>query len=186
MKMIVGLGNPTKKYQKTRHNIGFMVLDKLALKLDVSFSKEKNGGLYAKTIVKGEHLILLKPQKYMNLSGEVLLSFMNYYKIAITDLLIIYDDLDLKLGQYKLKAKGGSAGHNGLKNIELHLKTQNYQRLKLGISKQKGFNSSSYVLRPFSFFEKKKVVLTIDKAVEISMAFMDESFINLMNKYNQR
>lgn len=184
MKIIVGLGNPSKRYQKTRHNVGFMVLDKLALKLDVSFNKEKDGGLYAKTMVEGEHLLLLKPQKYMNLSGEVLLFFINYYKIAITDILIIYDDLDLKIGQYKLKARGSSAGHNGLKNIEHHLKTQNYQRLKIGINNQKGFDARSYVTRPFSFFERKKIASTVEKAAEIAIAFVNESFLNLMNKYN--
>lgn len=186
MKLIIGLGNPTKRYQKTRHNIGFMVLDKLSVSLNVSFDKEKNGGLYTKTIVNGVHLILLKPQRYMNLSGEVLLAFMKYYKIELTDLLIVHDDLDLKLGQYKLKVKGGSGGHNGLKDIEHYLKTQNYQRLKIGIANHKGFEASNYVLKPFSFFERKRISLIIDKAVEIAISFIDNDYLYLMNKYNQK
>ena len=120
MKLIVGLGNPGNEYKNTRHNIGFMVLDKIADKLNESFNKENFSGKYFMTNINGEKTIFLKPQKYMNLSGEVVRDFVNFFKIDINDILIICDDLDTQVGTYRLRYKGSSGGHNGLKNIELH------------------------------------------------------------------
>ena len=144
MKLIVGLGNPGREYENTRHNIGFQTIDMYAEKLGVSITKSKFNGLYGEVMVSGEKVILLKPQSYINLSGEVIRSFVDFYKISVDDILIINDDLDLAVGTYKLKQKGSSGGHNGLKNIELHLGTQEYKRIKIGISNNKNIDTNSH------------------------------------------
>ncbi|MDD2202796.1 MAG: aminoacyl-tRNA hydrolase [Bacilli bacterium] len=184
MKLIVGLGNPGKEYNNTRHNIGFMVIDALAEKKDVTLDVNKNDALYTQTIIDGEKVILLKPQRYINLSGEVISEFINYYKIDIDDILIINDDLDIPLGSYKLKSHGSSAGHNGLKNIESHLKTAEYKRLKIGISNNKSIDTKNYVLGFFSKNDKKIVDEMLDKASDIALDFIKMDFLSLMNKYN--
>ena len=131
MKLIVGLGNPGHEYENTRHNVGFKTIDKYASILGVSITKSKFNGLYVETMTQNEKIILLKPQSYINLSGEVIRKFVDFYKISVDDILIIHDDLDLAIGTFKLKKKGSSGGHNGLKNIELHLGTQMYKRIKI-------------------------------------------------------
>lgn len=184
MKLIVGLGNYGKEYEKTRHNIGFMAIDAFALKYDFVFNKNKFQGLYAEGNLENEKVILLKPQKYMNLSGEVIREFIDYYKIAIEDILILCDDMDLEIGTYKLRYKGGSAGHNGLKNIESHLKTQEYKRIKIGISRNKNYDVVDYVLGKLSKEELDKLQPVLDKVPDIIHDFVTISFDNVMNKYN--
>lgn len=185
MKLIVGLGNPGKEYENTRHNIGFMVLDDYANKKNLTFAKSKDGGLYIKTCIENEEVILLKPQKYINLSGEVVIKFVKFYKINIDDILIINDDLDIELGKYKLKYKGSSGGHNGLKNIELHLGTQQYKRLKIGISNNKLLDTKDYVLGKLSSDEKLKLQTVINISSEIIDDYLHINFDKLMNKYNK-
>lgn len=185
MKLIVGLGNPGKEYENTRHNIGFMVLDDYANKKNLIFSKLKDCGLYIKTCIENEEVILLKPQKYINLSGEVVIKFVKFYKINIDDILIINDDLDIELGKYKLKYKGSSGGHNGLKNIELHLGTQQYKRLKIGISNNKLLDTKDYVLGKLSSDEKLKLQTVINISSEIIDDYLHINFDKLMNKYNK-
>lgn len=185
MKLIVGLGNPGKEYENTRHNIGFMVLDDYANKKNLIFTKSKDGELYIKTCIENEEVILLKPQKYINLSGEVVIKFVKYYKINIDDILIINDDLDIELGKYKLKYKGSSGGHNGLKNIELHLGTQQYKRLKIGISNNKLLDTKDYVLGKLSSDEKLKLQTVINISSEIIDDYLHINFDKLMNKYNK-
>ena len=124
MKLVVGLGNPEKKYEFTRHNCGFRAIDYYASKNNLSF-KSKFNGHYAETIVNNTKLILLKPQTYMNLSGESVIKFVNYYNINIEDILVIYDDVDFEVGKFKLRRGGSSGGHNGINNIIDLLKTQN-------------------------------------------------------------
>ena len=121
MKLIVGLGNPGLEYNNTRHNVGFMAIDKLSEYLSIEINKNKFDGLYGEGIINNEKIILLKPQKYMNLSGEVIKKYIDFYKIDIQDLLIINDDLDLPVGKIKIKYKGSCGGHNGLRNIEQNL-----------------------------------------------------------------
>ena len=146
MKLIVGLGNPGREYNKTRHNIGFMCVDKIAEYFNVSFDSNKFTGEYTQFNHNGEKIILLKPGKYMNLSGEVIRDFVNFFKINKEDILVICDDLDTKVGTYRLRYKGSSGGHNGLKNIELHLSTKDYKRIKIGISNDKNIDTKDYVL----------------------------------------
>ena len=141
--------------------------------------------MYIKTCIENEEVILLKPQKYINLSGEVVIKFVKYYKINIDDILIINDDLDIELGKYKLKYKGSSGGHNGLKNIELHLGTQQYKRLKIGISNNKLLDTKDYVLGKLSSDEKLKLQTVINISSEIIDDYLHINFDKLMNKYNK-
>lgn len=184
MKLIVGLGNPGKEYEKTRHNIGFMAVDEFAAINNLTFSKNKFDGLYLDTIINGEKVIILKPQKFINLSGDVISKYMEYFKIDINDLLIIHDDMDLDVGLFKIRYKGGSAGHNGLKNIESNLGTNQYKRIKIGISKNKNIDTVNYVLGKISndeFIAINKVLKQIPNIID---DFIKISFDNLMNKYN--
>ena len=130
MKLIVGLGNPGKEYDKTRHNMGFIVIDYFALKHNISINQEKFNGFYGEFNYNGEKVILLKPQKYMNLSGEVVKKYVDYFKVNINDILIISDDLDMAFGRYRLRLMGSSGGHNGLKNIEQNTLMTYYKRRK--------------------------------------------------------
>jgi len=184
MKLIVGLGNPGIKYENTRHNVGFMTLDCMATRLNLEFNKKKFNGIYFETYINGEKVIFLKPQKYINLSGEVIKSYINYFKINIKDMLVIHDELDLDLGTLRLKISGGNAGHNGLKNIDINLNTNEYKRLRIGISNDKTQDSVDYVLSNFNLREKKVLKEIIEKCIFIIEDFTIMSFINLMNKYN--
>jgi len=186
MKLIVGLGNPGKEYENTRHNIGFQTIDFFAQKLGITISKSKFNGLYVETSIHGEKVILLKPQSYINLSGEVIRKYVDFYKIAVSDVLIIHDDLDLEVGTFKVKKKGSSGGHNGLKNIELHLGTQEYCRIKIGISNNKKMDTKDYVLGKISNSEKELLNQVKAKVLFILVDYFHMSFDNLMNKYNEK
>ena len=186
MKLIVGLGNPGKEYVGTRHNMGFVMIDVFTKSLNTSITEEKFGGLYTKVNIEGENIILLKPQKYMNLSGEVIQKYVQYFKIDIDDILIISDDLDMQVGKIKLKLSGSSGGHNGLKNIELHLKTQNYKRIKIGISNNKNMDTKDYVLGKLSKEEKEAIEKIKNLMPNIFKDYLHTSFDNVMNKYNRK
>ena len=186
MKLIVGLGNPGREYENTRHNIGFMTIDKYAKKLGVSITKDKFNGLYGEVNINGEKVILLKPQSYINLSGEVIRKYIDFFKIDIDDILIIHDDLDLEVGTYKIKQKGSSGGHNGLKNIELHLGTQEYKRIKVGISNNKMMDTKDYVLGKLSKEENDKIEEVKDVVMNILDDYFKLDFDSLMGKYNHK
>lgn len=184
MKLIVGLGNPGKEYDRTKHNMGFMFLDYFVNKNNLPSFKEKFNGLYIDCIIDGQRTILLKPLSYMNLSGIVIKKYVDYFKINIDDILIICDDLDMPIGKLKLKYQGSSGGHNGLKNIEENIGTREYKRLKLGIGNNKEINTKDYVLSKFNNLQLK----TIDEQMKIVNGLLQDyfkvSFDKLMNKYN--
>ncbi|MCH5166799.1 MAG: aminoacyl-tRNA hydrolase [Erysipelotrichales bacterium] len=181
MKLIVGLGNPGKDYNKTRHNVGFMVLDSYLG--DVKWSSKFNG-LYYETKINDEKYIFLKPQTYMNLSGKCVCSFMNFYKLDYKDILVIHDDLDLEVGNYRIKVNSSSGGHNGIKDIINAISTDAFARLKIGISNNKGIDTKDYVLGPFSKSELKVIEGNYSNFYDIIEHF-DYNYINdLMNKYN--
>lgn len=187
MKLIVGLGNPGKEYNNTRHNIGFIFVDGY---VNSKFSsvdwKKKFNGLYYETINNGEKTIFLKPQSYMNLSGEVVSQFINYYKINVSDILVISDDMDLLTGNFKLKDKGSCGGHNGLRNIESCIGTAKYKRLKIGISKNNNIDSKDYVLGKFSSEDKnayKEIFIELNEVID---DFYLLPFSDLMSKYNRK
>lgn len=184
MKLIVGLGNPGKEYSNTRHNVGFMCIDKLSDYFNVSVNSTKFNGLYTQFNHNGEKIILLRPGKYMNLSGEVIRDFVNFFKIDINDILIICDDLDTPVGTFRLRYKGSSGGHNGLKNIEQHLSTKEYKRIKIGISNNKNIDTKDYVLGKFTKDEMDLINPIIDKMPNIIEDYLKLPFDNVMNKYN--
>jgi PTH1 family peptidyl-tRNA hydrolase len=185
MKLIVGLGNPGKQYEKTRHNIGFMVLDKLSADLDIPLDQAKHKGVFGSGIREGEKVILLKPLTYMNLSGESIRAVMDYYDIDIEDLLVIYDDLDLPLGRIRLRQKGSAGGHNGIKSTIAHLGTQNFNRIRVGIDRPKnGMNIADYVLSPFSKAEEQELGEVVDRCASACKQWLKTPFLQVMNEYN--
>lgn len=184
MKLIVGLGNPGKEYSNTRHNIGFMAIDRIVDSLNLNFDRSKFGGLYTSMNINGEKIIFLKPQEYINLSGNVIRKYMDFFDINVEDILIIHDDLDLDVGVMKLRTKGGSGGHNGLKNIEANLKSKDYRRIKIGISNNKMFDTKDYVLGKLVGDDKSKIDSILDKMPTLFKDFLNMTFENLMNKYN--
>ena len=186
MKLIVGLGNPGNEYTNTRHNIGFMVINKLLSLYNHEKLKEKFGGLYTEIIINNEKVIILMPQEYINLSGVVIKKFVDYYKIDINDILIINDDLDLNVGNFKLKPSGSSGGHNGLKNIEAMLKTKDYKRLKIGISNNKNIDTKDYVLGKINKDDMLLINKVIDTSMDILLDYMKMPFDQLMSKYNKK
>ena len=186
MKLIVGLGNPGKEYDNTRHNIGFSMLDNYVMTKKLGNYKLKYGGLYIKTKLFDEDVIFLKPQLFINLSGEVVKKYVDFYKINTDDILVISDDLDLEVGNFKLKPSGSSGGHNGLKNIELHLKTKEYKRLKIGISNKKNIDTKDYVLGKLNANENEMFKNEADEVINILDDYFNISFDKLMNKYNRK
>ena len=186
MKLIVGIGNPGKEYEHTRHNIGFDTIDLLVNKLEIQSSKEKFNGIYYEKIIDGEKIVLLKPQSYVNLSGTVVKKYVDYFKIDINNLLVISDDLDQKIGSYKLKNNSTSGGHNGLKNIEENLGTKNYKRLKIGINNGNKNSMIDYVLGRFNNEERKIIDDVIEIATDIIVDFIKMDFDKLMTKYNKK
>ncbi len=185
MKLIVGLGNPGKEYEKTRHNVGFMCIDKLSEYFGLELKSKKFSGLYTEFNFNGEKIFLLKPQKYMNLSGEVIRDFINFFKINIEDILVICDDLDTELGKYRLRYKGSCGGHNGLKNIEQNLSTKEYKRMRIGISDNENIDTKDYVLGKFTNDEIKLIQSVVDLVPNIINDYFNLPFDNLMNKYNK-
>ena len=184
MKLIVGLGNPGKEYAGTRHNCGFMVIDRLASKLNINVDQNKFKGLYAKVKYHGEDIILLKPQTYMNLSGESVNAVMNFFKIDKEDLLVIYDDLDMPVGKLRLRKTGSAGGHNGIKNIIAHLNSQDFKRIRVGIDRHKYMNVADYVLSRFSKVESEAIEQGIENAANAVLDYLDNDFNHAMNYYN--
>ena len=184
MKLIIGLGNPGDEYKNTRHNIGFMVIDYFAKLHNINIDKKKSNGLFEKFVYNNETVILLKPQSYMNLSGEVIKSYLKWFKIETEDILVISDDLDMEFGKIKLKEKGSSGGHNGLKNIEINIKTQEYKRLKIGISNNKNIDTKDYVLQKLNKEEQEKFKEILPITNKILEDFLTIDFERLMSKYN--
>ena len=186
MKLIVGLGNPGKEYENTRHNMGFMVIDAYIKKKDLKLDKNKFDGLYTKTKINGEEVIFLEPQTFMNSSGSCVKRIVDFYKIDIDDILVIHDDLDIDSFKIKLKESSSSGGHNGIKDIENKLGSNNYKRLKIGISNDKSKDTKDYVLGKFSKEEKKELDKTIEMCLNLLDDFFELSFDLLMGKYNKR
>ncbi len=184
IKLVVGLGNPGKEYKYTRHNMGFMVLDEIAKRLEIYKWKQRDGALYFDTHLDMSRVIFIKPQNYINLSGDVMIKFVKYLNIKTEDILVISDDLDLPLGSIKIKEKGSSGGHNGLKNIESQLGTNEYKRIKIGISNNKQMDTKDYVLEKLSIKERNNLKPAIEKAADAVLDYFHTPFQELMSKYN--
>ena len=135
MYLVVGLGNPEGEYANTRHNMGFDAINHLSKRLNINVNKEKFKGMYGDTIINGEKVILLKPQTYMNLSGESIIQFKQFYKIPPENIIVIYDDIDVDVGKIKIRKKGGSGSHNGMKSVVKELQSEDFPRIRVGIGK---------------------------------------------------
>jgi peptidyl-tRNA hydrolase, PTH1 family len=184
MKVIVGLGNPGRKYEVTRHNIGFITVDHIADELDIDVTRMKWKGLLGEGRVQGEKVILFKPQTYMNKSGEAVRELIDFYDVPLTDVLFIYDDLDLPSGKIKLRTKGSAGGHNGVKSLIQHLGTKELRRIKMGVGRPDSGDVVSYVLGQFPGEEQEAVRAMINMAVQAGIAFCTEEFSKVMNMYN--
>jgi PTH1 family peptidyl-tRNA hydrolase len=183
--LIVGLGNPGREYRGTRHNVGFMLLDRLAESLGVSFSRVESRSLVTKAEYLGNKLILVKPQTYMNLSGQAVSSLLRFYKVSHERLLVAYDEVDLPLGTLRLRPGGGSAGHKGMQSIIEKLGNQEFPRLRIGVSRPPGrMEAADYVLQDFSKDETDLLQEVLNRAAQAVLAFVDEGIVAAMNQFN--
>lgn len=185
MKLIVGLGNIGDKYCFTRHNAGFMVVDKIAVDNNLSFKEETKFKCFLTRFqINGEDVILAKPTTFMNLSGEAVSALINYYKIEVNDILIVFDDLSLELGRMRFRANGSDGGHNGIKSINQHIGTKDFARLKIGIGPQPPIPAENFVLQKFDkeqLDQLKEVLKTAESAIE---CYFTEGIEKAQNKYN--
>lgn len=187
MYIIVGLGNPGKDYQNTRHNIGFDVIDALAETAGISVIEKKHKAIIGKGVLDGQKVILVKPQTYMNLSGESVRDIIDYYKIdEEQELIVVSDDISLDVGMLRVRKKGSAGGHNGLKNIIQHLGHDTFMRIKMGVGeKPKGYDLADYVLGHFSQNERKvmnEAVKTATEAIQMMVAGDVDKAMNTFNK----
>jgi len=190
MKIIVGLGNPGLKYEFTRHNTGFRIVDHLAREIETEFKKVKSYySLISRGIINDHKVILVKPQTFMNLSGRAVSKVVSYYKISFRDLLIVYDDLNLDLGQLRIRKEGSAGGHKGMESIMQYLHSEEIPRLRVGIgnpSTNFNFDCVSYVLSNFSHDEEGKIKDTIKLSTEAIKTVIEDSFEKAMRKYNRK
>ena len=188
MYIIAGLGNPTLQYEGTQHNVGFDVIDTLADKYNISVDARKSRAFIGKGMIEGQKVILVKPQTYMNLSGESIRGLVDYYKIDVEhELLVIYDDISLDVGQLRIRKKGSAGGHNGIKNIIANLGTQNFPRIKVGVGeKPKKYDLADYVLSHFSKAERELMEEGYQKAVKAVEMLLDGEMEAAMNEYNRK
>ena len=187
MKCVIGLGNPGKKYEKTRHNIGFLVVDELAKRNHIQLSKNKFKCDYDMTMLQQEKVLFVQPQTFMNLSGEGIRPLLDFYKIAVEDIIVIYDDLDLPTGKIRLREKGGHGGHNGIRSLIQHLGTKDFKRIRVGIGRPTTAQPIvDYVLQSFAKSEMDDVNHAIMIAADASEKWIETSFNDAMNQFNQK
>ena len=187
MYLIAGLGNPTREYEKTRHNVGFSVIDVLADKYNIDVSDRKHKALCGKGVIEGEKVLLLKPQTFMNLSGESIREAVDYYKIDPEDIIVIYDDISLDVGQIRIRKKGSAGGHNGLKNIIKMLGHDTFTRVRMGVGeKPKNYDLADYVLGHFPVEERKVMDDATKTAAEAIRMILTESADAAMNHFNSK
>ena len=186
MYLIAGLGNPTAKYEHTRHNAGFDVIDVLAKKYNIKVTENKNKALCGTGIMEGEKVMLVKPQTFMNLSGESISAILNFYKMdPATQLIVIYDDITLAPGRLRIRKKGSAGGHNGIKNIIARTGTQDCMRIRVGIGeKPEGWDLADYVLSRFSKEERKAVEEAMENAADAAALMVRGEVDKAMNRYN--
>ncbi len=184
MKLIVGLGNPGNEYAMTRHNVGFMVIDHLALKNNFGNEKKAFDGGYYKVKINGEDIVFFKPYTYMNNSGYAVRQIVDFFKISIDNIVVIHDDLDLPTGYLRIREHCSSGGHNGIKSIIEHLGTDQFKRFRIGIAKVGHNQIVDYVLGKLNDEEKPLIKEAIDRAGEASLAWSKLPFEQVMNRYN--
>jgi peptidyl-tRNA hydrolase, PTH1 family len=183
--LIAGLGNPGREYRENRHNVGFMVIDRLATRLGVKFTRLESKALVAKVEYQDQRLVLAKPQTFMNLSGTSVSALMRFYKISLQNLMVAYDDVDLPLGSLRIRPDGGSAGQKGIASIIERLGTQEFPRLRVGIGRPPGrMDAAAYVLQDFSAQELDFMAPIFDQAVEAILTYTTSDLNTAMNQYN--
>lgn len=187
MIIIAGLGNPTKQYEGTRHNAGFRVLDRIAADYGIAIDTKKHKGLCGSGYIEGQKVLLLKPQTFMNLSGESVRAAADFYKVAPENVIVIFDDISLGVGQLRIRAKGSAGGHNGIKSIIAHLGSQDFPRIKVGVGeKPSGWDLADYVLGRFDGVDAKKMDDAAKEASEAVKLMLTEGIAAAMNRYNAK
>lgn len=188
MYIIAGLGNPTKEYKGTRHNVGFDAIDEIANQYQIKVDSKKHKAVYGTGYIEGYKVILVKPQTYMNLSGESLREFIDYYKAdPESELIILYDDIDLDVGQLRIRRKGSAGGHNGIKSIIAQLGTQNFMRIKIGVGEKPNYmDLADYVLGHFSKEERVIVDESIESVAKAVELIITKEIAAAMNVFNQK
>ena len=185
MYVIVGLGNPDKKYEHTRHNIGFDVVDALAAKYNIDIKDKKHKALCGTGVIEGMKVLLVKPQTYMNLSGECVGAVARFYKVQPKDVIVIYDDINLDVGQLRIREKGSAGGHNGIKSIISHLNSEEFPRIRIGVGmKRIGQDLANHVLSHFSREQLEAVAEGMENAVKAAELMVAGQTAKAMNTYN--
>lgn len=186
MKLIVGLGNPGSEYQSTRHNMGFAAIDYISEKQGIPVKRSKHQALIGEGTLWGERVVLAKPMTYMNLSGDAVSALSRWYKVAPEDLLVIYDDMDLPVGQMRLRPSGSAGGHNGMKSIILRLSTDQFPRLRIGIGRQEDNDTVDYVLGKLNREEQEIQFALLGSVCDAVSLFVKEGIAPAMNRYNRK
>ena len=188
MYVIAGLGNPGSKYEKTRHNVGFQVIDRLASKYHIDMNTKKHKAICGTGVIEGVKVLLVKPQTFMNLSGESIREAVDFYKVdPETEFLVIYDDISLAPGHLRIRKKGSAGGHNGIKNIILHLGTQVFPRVRVGVGeKPEGYDLADYVLSRFPKDERVLMEEAFERAGEAAVCMMNDTMEHAMNQFNKK
>jgi len=183
--LIVGLGNPGREYANTRHNVGFMLVDRLAERLGITFARAQHKALITDSRYLGHKLILVKPQTYMNESGQAVASLLNFYKISTENLLVAFDDMDLPLGEIRIRPKGGTSGAKGMKSIIQRLGHENFPRIRLGIGRPPGrIPPPDFLLQDFTYDEQTRLAPVLTDATDAVLAFVTEGLEIAMNRFN--
>ncbi len=184
--LIVGLGNPGKEYEYTRHNTGFLTLDRLSVEQNTDIKKLKYKALYGDTVINGHRCLLVKPQTFMNNSGEAVREFASFYKIPPEKIIVIFDDISLPCGKLRIRRKGSDGGHNGIKSIIYHLNSDNFPRIKIGVGEKPhpDYNLADWVLSTFGKDEMEELMKAIQKAVDVLPDMLDGNIDRAMNRAN--
>ena len=187
MKVIVGLGNPGKKYENTRHNIGFAAIDYIAEKEGININTGKHKALVGSGYIDGVKVLLVKPQTFMNLSGESLRPIMDFYKLEPEDFLVIFDDIDLDVGRIRIRRKGSAGGHNGIKSIISHLGSMGFPRIKIGVgAKPPGYDLADYVLGHFSKADQEILQERFEDVYDAVKLIVGDDITEAMNRHNKK
>ncbi|MGE5473688.1 MAG: aminoacyl-tRNA hydrolase [Ignavibacteriales bacterium] len=186
MYIIVGLGNPGKTYENTRHNVGFKTVDLLADRFNIAVSKKKFNALIGEGNLAGEKIVLIKPQTYMNLSGESIFQILKWYKIDLSNLLIIYDDVDLETGSIRIRVKGSAGTHNGMRSIVDYIDSEDFPRIRIGIGKPPNpdYELADFVLSKFTQNEEEIIRKAVNDAADAAIAIIEKGISYAMNNYN--
>jgi PTH1 family peptidyl-tRNA hydrolase len=183
--LIAGLGNHGRKYRQNRHNVGFMLVDELARRHAVPFSRQKSKALITDFRLQEHHIYMIKPQTFMNRSGQAVASILKYYKIPHDHLIVVYDDLDLPLGTIRIRPFGGTAGHRGMESIKAHLQSQSFPRLRIGIGRPPGrMDPAAYVLQDFKGEDVEIMEITLSRAADCAERMIQQGITDAMNQCN--